>query len=325
MRPMDTDSARFASLEKHILKGLAMSGMELVLRNRKVFFAIAIFAIVAGCINLDSRFPANAMLKTGDGPLVQAHRGSRGEYDDNAAGGFKWCLDHGIKGFEADIRFTKDRHLIVMHDNSVDRTTNGKGLTESLTIEQYGNLRLNASSEPVPTAQELFGIFKGRNDIFLEIEMKAYPGKFYTPEVLDDYCRKLNAAAKEILEPGTYAFTCFNIKTLETMRQVAPDAPLGYITGEALSRKHIDKAKKLKCCSIASSGRTTTKEMVDFAHKKGFSVALWPVQSKEDWDVMKEKGADRVTSDYPVRLSSDIFAGSKKNALNHDRKTNGCF
>ena len=111
------------------------------------------------------------------------------------------------------------------------------------------------------------------------------------------------------------------------MRLIAPDAPLGYITGKALSKKHIGIAKKLKCCSIASSGKNTTKEMIDFAHKKGFSVALWMVQSKKDWEAMKEKGADRVTSDYPVRLSSDIFSNleEKQPALGYERKINGYF
>ena len=51
-------------------------------------------------------------------PLIQAHRGSRGEYDDNAAGGFARCLARGILGYETDIRFTKDHQLVIMHDKA---------------------------------------------------------------------------------------------------------------------------------------------------------------------------------------------------------------
>ena len=102
------------------------------------FFVAALSAIaLCGCTldtgsTASSLYPKNATLKTAGGPLVQAHRGSRGEYEDNAAGGFKWCLDRGVRGFEVDIRFTKDHRLIVMHDSTVDRTTDGKGKTESL-------------------------------------------------------------------------------------------------------------------------------------------------------------------------------------------------
>lgn len=257
-------------------------------------------------------YPKNATLKTAGGPLVQAHRGGRGEYDDNAAGGFKWCLDRGVRGFEVDIRFTKDRRLIVMHDGKVDRTTDGKGVTEELTFEEIRKLRLQACSEVVPTVEEVLEVLRRRDDIFIEIEMKAYPGKFYTPEVLEDYCRKLSTAAKGLLAPGTYAFTCFNVGTLETMRRVDPLAPIGYIMGGALTEKHIATAKKLKCCSVAPSGYKTTKSMVDRAHAEGLTVCLWPSPSKAAFDMMKEKGADRVTSDYPVLLAQTLSGRRKR-------------
>ena len=64
---------------------------------------------VAGCISATTILaPCNAKLKSADGPLVQAHRGGRFEYDDNALGGFRRSLEKGIRGFETDIRFTKD-------------------------------------------------------------------------------------------------------------------------------------------------------------------------------------------------------------------------
>ena len=281
------------------------------------FFAVAFAAAaVCGCVfapdrAVSSTVPANATLKTAGGPLVQAHRGGKCEYDDNAAGGFKWCLDRGVRGFEVDVRFTKDRRLIVMHDAKVDRTTDGNGNVEDFSFGEIRKLRLQACSESVPTPEEVFEVLCGRNDVFIEIEMKACPGGFYTPDVLEEYCRKLNAAAKSILESGTYAFTSFNTGTLETMRRVDPLAPLGYITGGALSEEHISTAKRLKCCSVAPSGTKTTKEMVARAHAEGLTVCLWPAPSKAAFDMMKEKGADRVTSDYPVLLSQAL-AGKRK-------------
>ena len=92
--------------------------------------------------------------------------------------------------------------------------------------------------------------FGRRADVFIELEMKAYPSDFYTPEVLADYCRKLSAAAKSRMAPGTYAFTCFNTNTLIAMRKVDPKAKLGYIMG-GLTDAHIATAKALGCCSVA--------------------------------------------------------------------------
>ncbi len=270
---------------------------------RLVFGALMAAALATGCAS--SRYPANAKLKTGSGPLVQAHRGGRFEYDDNALGGFKMCRSRGIKGFELDVRYTKDCVLVVMHDESLDRTTNGKGRVEDTTFSDLCKLRLKKSSEQVPSLSEVLMAMGSREDIFVEIEMKAGPSEFYTPYVLEDYCRRLNDMTKVLMKPGTYAFTCFNEKTLATMRKVDPDAPLGFIVGGPLEDAHIAKAKELGCCSVAPRVGTT-KEMVEKAHKAGLTVCLWMCQDKATWDECAAVGADRVTTDFPLKLTREV-------------------
>ena len=270
---------------------------------RLVFGVLMAAALATGCAS--SRYPANAKLKTGSGPLVQAHRGGRAEYDDNALGGFKMCRSRGIKGFELDVRYTKDCVLVVMHDESLDRTTNGKGRVEDTTFSDLCKLRLKKSSEQVPSLSEVLMAMGSCEDIFVEIEMKAGPSEFYTPYVLEDYCRRLNDMTKVLMKPGTYAFTCFNEKTLATMRKVDPDAPLGFIVGGPLEDAHIAKAKELGCCSVAPRVGTT-KEMVEKAHKAGLTVCLWMCQDKATWDECAAVGADRVTTDFPLKLSREV-------------------
>ena len=271
-----------------------------------VRFAFGVFvvaALVSGCAS--PRYPANAKLKTGLGPLVQAHRGGRAEYDDNALGGFRMCLSRGIKGFELDVRYTKDCVLVVMHDESLARTTNGEGNVEDTTFSDLCKLRLKKSSEQVPALSEVLMAMRGREDIFMEIEMKAGPSDFYTPYVLEDYCVRLSAMTKMLMKPGTYAFTCFNEKTLAMMRKVDPDAPLGLIVGKPLEDAHIAKAKELGCCSVAPRFGTT-KEMIEKAHMAGLTVCLWMCQDKEIWDKCAAVGADRVTTDFPLKLSREV-------------------
>ena len=276
------------------------------MKTTRLSFLFLLSVAVAGCTTPafvpGPQVPRNATLKTCGGPLVQAHRGSRGEFQDNGAGGYAWCLAKGIRGFETDVRFSKDHELVIMHDSHVERTTDGKGVVEEMTLAELRECRLRNCSESVPTLAEVVAPLKGRDDVFIELEMKAYPGGFYTPDVLEEYCRKLNAAAEAMLRPGTYAFTCFNVTTLETMRRVAPKAPLGYIMGGALTEEHIATAKHLGCGSVAPSLRKTSKEMVAKAHKAGLTVCLWMAQNSADWWEARDKGADRVTSDYPHLL-----------------------
>ena len=215
------------------------------------------------------------------------------------------CLSRGIKGFELDVRYTKDCVLVVMHDSGLSRTTNGEGEVEDTTFADLCKLRLKKSSEQVPALSEVLMLMGGREDIFIEIEMKAGPSDFYTPYVLEDYCRRLSAMAKMLMKPGTYAFTCFNEKTLATMRKVDPDAPLGFIVGGPLEDAHIAKAKELGCCSVAPRVGTT-KEMVEKAHKAGLTVCLWMCQDKATWDECAAVGADRVTTDFPLKLTREV-------------------
>ncbi|MBO7721324.1 MAG: hypothetical protein J6T01_02855 [Kiritimatiellae bacterium] len=271
-------------------------------------------AILSGCGSFGFRpragTPRNATLKTLDGPLIQAHRGSRGEYQDNAAGGFRWCVEKGIRGFETDIRFSKDRQLVIMHDGKVDRTTDGEGEVENLTLAELRGMKLRNCSEPVPTLREVCEALGGRDDVFIELEMKARPGEFYTPEVLEEYCRRLRDEAARYLKPGTYAFTCFDTTVLATMRRVDADAPLCYIMGR-LTDKHLAKAAELGCCGVSPT-LDTPKEMFDKAHAAGFTVCTWMVQNAADWRLAREKGADRVTSDYPHLVDCAVRGRRKR-------------
>ena len=269
---------------------------------------VAVCLAVAGCAT-SGRYPANARLKTCGGPLVQAHRGGRSEYDDNALGGFEKCLAQGIRGFELDVRFTRDRALVVMHDADVARTTDGSGVVETMDFADIRRLRLKKSSEQVPTLSEVLAAMRGRNDVFVEIEMKACPDSFYTEGVLEDYCRKLDETAKSLMKPGTYVFTCFSEKTLAAMRRVDHEAPLGYIVGNTLDDAHIATALELGCCGV-SPRVGTTKEMVEKAQAAGLAVCLWMCQDKATWDDCASKGVDRVTSDHPLQLTSEIKASS---------------
>ena len=256
-------------------------------------------------------------------PTILAHRGSRNEYDDNAAGGFARCLARGVRGFETDIRFSKDKALVIMHDRNVERTTDGKGIVEEMTLAELKACKINNCSEPVPTVEEIMDLLKGRKDTYIELEMKAYPDDFYTPAVLDEYCRALAGLAKSKLEPGTYAFTCFNTNTLAAMRKAAPDAKLGYIMGRGLTDEDLETAKALGCRSVAPLLVKTPKEMVDKAHALGMTVTLWMVQNAADYGEAAAKGADYVTSDCAALLQ-DRVAGKRKKLLCFDLDATLC-
>ncbi len=245
--------------------------------------------------------PGAEAFRVGERPLIVSHRGSRREVEDNAAEGFAQCLAAGVRGFETDIRLTKDNELVIMHDRDVGRTTKGTGDIHAMTLAEVTALELKRSGFKVPSAQTLMDVFKGRKDVRVEFEMKENT-KSLGKERGEIYCRKLHDMAVRSMEPGTYVFTSFSTETLTTMKTLFPDAPIGYITGKPCTKDQVDQAVALKACGIAPGLKGTTKEMVDYAHEKGLAVSLWMAQDEKTYLQARELGADTTTSDWPMKL-----------------------
>ena len=234
-----------------------------------------------------------------ESPLVLAHRGGLDDYDDNAVGGFADALARGILGAETDVRLSKDGELVVMHDDTVDRTTDGTGRVDEKTLAELTALRLRRSGENVPTFRQFCEVYKGRADVDVEIEMKEH-GDEMTPERLDRYVTLLHDQAIECgLVEGTYAFTSFSIPTLKRFRELFPDARLGLICGDRFGEDDIAQAAALGCVRIAPDWRRTGPMIVAKAHAAGLSVNLWCSDATETYDIVKSWGADVSTSNIP--------------------------
>ena len=255
--------------------------------------------------------------RSAESPLVNAHRGARHEFDDNAQEGFARCLQAGVRGFETDIRLTKDNELVIMHDKDVSRTTTGTGDVHDMTLAQVTALKLKKSGMNVPSARRVLETFRGRGDIRVELEMKESTDKLGA-ERGEIYCRKLHDLAAEVMVSGTYVFTSFNFDTLKTMKRLFPDAPVGAITGSILKKDFVDKAAAIGCCGVAPKLDGTTKEMIDYAHSKGMVTTPWMVQTYRDYAKCFAMGGDTGTSDYPMGLLAKVRAKRRLVCLDLD-------
>jgi glycerophosphoryl diester phosphodiesterase len=107
--------------------------------------------------------------------LIAAHRGAHLEAPENSLAAFKKAIELGIDIFEMDVRRTKDGKLVIMHDKTVNRTTNGTGRVDSLTFDQIRSLRLKfngqVTEERVPTLEEALLLAKGK--ILVDLDVKS--------------------------------------------------------------------------------------------------------------------------------------------------------
>ncbi len=98
------------------------------------------------------------------------HRGTRKHHDENTFGAFLKALNHGADYVEFDVRKTKDNQLIIIHDRSLNRTTNGNGLVENLKYSEIKNFQTKNHEEPIPRLSEVLTKLTGRIKFMVELK-----------------------------------------------------------------------------------------------------------------------------------------------------------
>ena len=107
-----------------------------------------------------------------------AHRGFSGKYPENTMLAFKKAIESGVDGIELDVQLTKDGEVVIIHDETIDRTTDGKGLVSSYTYEELSKFdasfiyRNQIEFNKIPTLREYFELIKNKK-IITNIELKT--------------------------------------------------------------------------------------------------------------------------------------------------------
>ncbi|HRQ89685.1 MAG TPA: glycerophosphodiester phosphodiesterase family protein, partial [Bacteroidia bacterium] len=236
------------------------------------------------------------------GVKVIAHRGAGYEYDENTVEACRQSYERGIRGYEVDVRLTKDGHLVLMHDADASRTTDGQGKVEEMTLSEIRTLRTKEKGVPVPTVEELFDYFRDKPDVYLMLEMKTTDKTAYPDEAIEPYCRKLHEAAQRLLPPDTYCFISFDHRALAAVHRIDSGAFTGYLSSKAPTEEMIAEAKALGCGRMSVPIETTTRQMARKIKEAGLQLSLWPIRQKEDADLAVLWGAAIICTDTPSDL-----------------------
>ena len=102
-------------------------------------------------------------------PMIIGHRGSPLEAPENTVSSVKKAVEAGADAVEIDVQKTKDNNIVVIHDENVDRTTDGKGFVKNLTLKEIKKLKIKNSNERMPLLQEIIDAAKGKAKLIIEI------------------------------------------------------------------------------------------------------------------------------------------------------------
>ncbi len=240
-------------------------------------------------------------------PFHFAHRGGAYEFEENTLFAFKSCYEKGIRGYELDVRMTKDGELVVLHDDSLDRTHHGTGPVEHMTAAEARKVRSKKQNEPLLFLETLLAYLKDKPGMYVEFEMKTSNKDLYPDARIAEYAAKLHEKVTEFVPPGsTYVFTSFDQRPLKAIKQIDAAADIMLIKGGPLTPELMEAARAIGSKRIAARMEGTTRLAVMEAQKQGFIVTGWPGRNLNDYFLGLGLGVDAICSDVPVQVQEYI-------------------
>jgi len=252
------------------------------------------------------------------GPLPRhfAHRGASGTFPENTMDAFRAAVELGAEGFELDVHRTADGHIVVFHDDTLERTTSGSGTIQARSLEELRGLDAGFRFSPdggrsfpfrgggvgVPTLAEVLEAFPGV-PVIIEIKQE-------TPALEEDLARLLREteAAERCL--------VFSLEQtpLTRYRDLEPEQPTGFgpqDVSEFLRRLGSDAWDDYRPPAVAFAVPRTwhgtqivSRPFVDAAHGFGCEVYVWTVNEPREMEALLELGVDGLITDFPERLAS---------------------
>ena len=222
---------------------------------------------------------------------VVGHRGAAGEMPENTIKGFRHAIALGVDYVECDVHLSRDHELLVMHDRTVDRTTNGQGAVRDLTAARIRSLDAG-EGEQVPTLDEVLETV--RNEVHLLIELKGIGTE-----------RAAVAAVRAHGMVDDVTFASFSLERLAVVRALGADYRVRAILPEP-TEFELARAVELKAVGIDVRYTNVSLRVVEDAHALGLEVLAW---NPDDWhaqQTMIALGVDGISSNHPARLLENL-------------------
>lgn len=239
-------------------------------------------------------------------PLVIGHAAAAGEAPANTLAGVRACLAAGAEAMEIDVQLCAGGGPVLMHDETVDRTTNLSGPVRERTLAELQSADAG-DGEPVPTMEQVLETVAGRLTVMCEL--KSTPGE---PE-FDQRC--VDAVVSCIERANAFAWTAihsFDPAMVERARATQPRISAAIITGpvkgEGLERL-LGGLLKRNGQAISVEHHAVDRELVLRAKRRQVTVWTWTVDSEADWQRVIDAGVDGIITNVPSKLRAYLAQG----------------
>ena len=223
---------------------------------------------------------------------IIGHRGSAGTAPENTLLSFEKAITAGVNMIELDVHRCQSGELIVLHDEKINRTTNGKGAVNRKTLEQLEQFDAG-QGEKIPTLREVLNLVNRR--VKINIELKGAATAIPVVQLLEEYKNRFG------WQTGDFCISSFDHRQLLQFRQLDPLTPIG-ILYEGYPKGFVSMAQKLQAASINIPLRKATRKTIDIIHAHQLEVWVYTVNRPEDFLRLKQLGADAVFTNFPEKM-----------------------
>ncbi|WP_343210394.1 glycerophosphodiester phosphodiesterase [Anaerolentibacter hominis] len=235
---------------------------------------------------------------------VMAHRGYSAKYPENTMLAFEKALEAGADGIELDVHVTKDGELVIIHDESLDRTTDGTGTINTHTLAELKDLNAAANFTGVdyagiPTLSEYLMWAKDKN-IYTNIELKNNKTYYGGLEELAAGMVKRFGLTKKVI------FSSFNHVSLSRLKKLLPEVPMGILCKKPL----VNVGEYVKACGVDYLHPESTymvERVIKNCRKHEVPINVWEVNNEEAMMRMLELGVDGLITDEPELAKKTVM------------------
>ena len=225
-------------------------------------------------------------------PLKFGHRGAKGHLAENTLESILKAIELGVDGIEIDVLKCKTGELVVFHDFTLDRLTNGTCETSNFTLSELKKLDVLEHFK-IPTLTEVLDAINRK--CILNIELKGRNTALEVVAVIENYIENHGWEYKDFI------VSSFENKELIDVYNCNKNVPLGVLT-EANLDEAIDFAKTIKAVSIHPNFSLLSIKNVKDAQEQGYKINTWTVNTPQAIKRMKSYNVDAIISDFPDRL-----------------------
>lgn len=236
--------------------------------------------------------------------IIIGHRGARGEAPENTLPSFLHALDAGVRHFELDVRLAWDERPVVIHDDTVDRTTGDSGAVADFPAAQLAAMDARKGTPwwpypaGIPTLEEV--LVAGSAADSWQLEIKADQ-----PARIRILVQRMAGLLGQLQMTDRVTLTSLDSNVLKIAKKEAPELARGYVAEHA-DPAPVATAEKLGCELLVSNWKITGDDLVRDARNASLGVSVWTVNDLPVAQRLISLGVDSIITDFPTALLAHV-------------------